>query len=230
MSRLLFRLVLGVSLCLIQGCAPNDVFHKKSKGKWVTKKSYNQADTLVIKDYALYNSRGKISLFAEKSHFEVDKDSLLTVLLSSLKKLGLENIKMKKGSNIVDSTLYLQEGVRIRHFDESYIYKIAGDTRNSPALVLITFAHNQFFFTGFISSGGMAGSSGYTILSWLSLFVFVVDQNEIVYSRHIRYKSDQVWADSEDEILAVPPLAAVKQEHWDELVRRAMKDYIKRMK
>jgi len=52
----------------------------------------------------------------------------------------------------------------------------------------------------------------------------------VIYSRHIRYKSDQVWADSEDEILAVPPLAAVKQEHWDELVRRAMKDYIKRLK
>jgi hypothetical protein len=119
MTRLFCLLVLGVSVSLIQGCAPNDVFHKKSKGKWVTKKSYNQADTLVIKDYALYNSRGKISLFAEKSHFEVDKDSLLTVLLSSLKKLGLENIKIKKGSNIVDSTLYLQEGVRIRHFDES---------------------------------------------------------------------------------------------------------------
>jgi hypothetical protein len=76
----------------------------------------------------------------------------------------------------------------------------------------------------------MAGSSGYNILTWLSLFVFVVDQNEIVYSRHIRYKSDQVWADTEEEILAVPPLAAVRQEHWDELVMLAMKDYIKRMK
>ncbi|MCH6198837.1 hypothetical protein MMU07_04565 [Aquiflexum sp. LQ15W] len=230
MSRLLSLLVLGISLCLIQGCAPNDVYYKKSRGKWVTKKSYSLADTLVVKDYALYNSRAKVSLSPEKGPFEVDKDSLLTVLLSSFKRLGLENIKTEIGSNVIDSTLYRTQGVRVRHFDDSYINKIAGDTHNCPALVLITYAHNQFAFTGFISSGGMAGSSGYTILTWLSLFVFVVDQNEIVYSRHILYKSDQVWADTEEEILAVPPLAAVRQEHWDELVRLAMKDYIKRMK
>jgi len=230
MTRLFCLLVLGVSVSLIQGCAPNDVFHKRSRGKWVTKESYSLADTLLVKDYALFNSRSKQSFSPEKGPFEVDEDSLFTVLVSSIKKLSLENIKIEMGNNIIDSTVYRIQVVGIKHFDDSYIYEIAGDTRNSPALVLITNAHNQYLFSGFISSGGMAGSSGYAITTWLGLFVFVVDQNEIVYSRHIRYKSDQIWADSEDEILAVPPLAAVKQEHWDELVRRAMKDYIKRMK
>jgi hypothetical protein len=230
MGRLLLLLVLGISICLIQGCAPNDVFYKKNKARWVTKKSYNRADTLVVKDYALYNSRAKLSFSPDKGPFEVDKDSLFSVLVSSINKLGLKNLKMEIGRNIIDSASYRRDGLSIRQFSESYINEIAGDTRDSPALVLITYAHHQYFFTGFISSGGMAGSSGYTTLTWLSLFVFLVDQNEIVYSRHINYKSDQIWADTEEEILAVPPLAAVKQEHWDELVRLAMKDYIKRMK
>jgi hypothetical protein len=184
----------------------------------------------VVKDYALYNSRSKQSFSPEKGPFEVDEDSLFTVLVSSFKKLGLGNIKTESGSNIIDSVFYRIQVVGLKHFEKSYINEIAGDTRKLPALVLITNAHNQYLFSGFISSGGMAGSSGYNILTWLSLFVFVVDEDEIVYSRHIRYKSDQVWADTEEEILAVPPLAAVRQEHWDELVRLAMKDYIKRMK
>ena len=65
MKNYLILPLLLISL-LSLGCASNNVFHKKSKGNWVTKKYYNASDTLVVRNYGLYNSRNEVLLVRNK--------------------------------------------------------------------------------------------------------------------------------------------------------------------
>ena len=78
---------------LFLGCAPNNVYHKRSKVNWVTKKSYSASDTLVVRNYGLYNSRNEVLLVRNKQPFFVEKDSVLLVFESSLQNLDLDKLK-----------------------------------------------------------------------------------------------------------------------------------------
>jgi hypothetical protein len=230
MVRILQHIGIVLLLAFSVSCTPNKHFFKKSRGKWVTKKSYNAQDVLVLNNYGIYNSINEELLIPNKEPFPVNKDSLLLVFDKSLNRIGLKNISIEYTNNIIDSALYLQTAVRIRHFDEIYIDSLAESSPGKIKIVPVVYAHNQYTFAASFSSGGLFSSNGWFFVTYLSLFVFVIKEDEIIYSRQIQFASDQVWANSKNEILAVPPLAAVRQEHWDELVRLAMKDYIKRMK
>jgi hypothetical protein len=107
---------------------------------------------------------------------------------------------------------------------------LAETSKESLTMIPIIIANNQYQFVSYFTSGGAFGSGGWNAITWVHLILYIFEDQEVIYSRHYRYKSNLVRADSREEILAVPPLAAVKQEHWDELVRLAMKDYIKRLK
>jgi hypothetical protein len=213
----------------LSGCISNDIYFKQSKSKSVKLRSYPQ-NQILIRNFAIYNSREERSLIPNNEPFLIDKDSLSQVILRSLQELGIKSLKIVNGENIIDSTLYKKTVINIGRIDEQYLRKLAGNTSNQTVLIPVINAINRFAFTGFISSGGISGDSGFYFITWLDLIVYIIRDDQIIYSRHISYKSDQVWANSRAEILDVPPLAAVKQEHWDELVRLAMKDYIKRLK
>jgi hypothetical protein len=195
----------------------------------VTLKSY-QKEPLLLKNFAIYNSRQERLLIADNEPFPINKDSLSSVVFNSFDRLEIDFLKIVGGQNLIDSALYVKPAFNFRRVDISYLKELAGSTEGVTVLVPLVYAYNRFSFTGFISSGGMSGSSGWYFITWLNLFVYVIRDDQVIYSRLIVYKSDQVWADSRDEILAVPPLVAVKQEHWDKLVRLAMKDYFKRLK
>jgi hypothetical protein len=192
-------------------------------------KSY-QKSPLLMRNYAIYNSRQERLLTAENEPFTIDKDSLRQVIFDVFTGLNIDSLKIVDGDNLIDSALYLKSAFTFGRVDRSYLKALAGNTEGVAVLVPLVYAYNRFSSTGFISSGGMSGSSGWYLISWINFFVYIIRDDQIIYSRLFVYKSDQVWADTEEEILAVPPLAAVRQEHWDELVRLAMKDYIKRMK
>jgi hypothetical protein len=210
-------------------CA-NDVYHRKSKSKSITQKSYSLADSLVVKNYGLYNSREEVLLVPNKKPFEVNKDSLVLVFQASLNRVGLQNLKIDIGENLIDSSLNERSVVRSKHIDNSYLKRIAGITDSLTVFLPLIIVNNQFQFTASFTSGGGFNDNGWNAITWLNLMVYVMKEQKVIYSRHIRYKSEIIWADTKSEILAVPPLAAVKQEHWDELVRLAMEDYIKRLK
>jgi hypothetical protein len=219
-----------LALSLFTGCGKTDVFFRIGKIKRVTQNQY-QDDPLLLRNHAIYNSRMTLSFFAENKPFPLEKDSLRQLVFDVFKGLDIDSLKIVGGENIIDSTLYQHPfAFNLRRIKSTYLNELAGNTEGVSVLVPLVYGYNRISFTGFISSGGLAGSSGWYFISYLDLIVYIVKDQKVIYSRHIRYKSDQVWADSEDEILAVPPLAAVKQEHWDELVRQAMKDYIKRLK
>ncbi len=218
-----------LAICLLCGCGKTDIFFRSGRAKSVTLKSY-QEKQLLIRNYAIFNSRQERLLTADNEPFPIDKDSLSQVIFEVFKSLDMDSLKFVGGENLIDSALYVKPAFTFGRIESNYIKELAGDTQGVAVLVPLVYAYNRFSFTGFISSGGVSGSSGWSFITWLNFFVYVLRDDQVIYSRLFVYKSDQVWADSREEILAVPPLAAVKQEHWDELVRLAMKDYIKRLR
>jgi hypothetical protein len=218
-----------IALITLTGCGKTDIFFRQGQLKSVTKKEYKN-ESLLIRNHAVYSSKRENSLGSENMPFRIDKDSLVQVVFKAFEGLGIDSLKIVGGQNLIDSTLYIKPAFTFGRIESSYLKDLAGNSEGVTVLVPLVYAYNDFSFTGFISSGGMSGNSGWYFISFLNLFVYIIRDDQIIYSRHFVYKSDQVWADTEEEILAVPPLAAVKQEHWDELVRLAMKDYIKRMK
>lgn len=224
------KVIISIVISLIfSSCYVHDVYYKKSKSKSVKSRSYPK-DQLILRNHAIYNSRDELTLTNYNVPFEINKDSLTQVLFNSFDRLGLSDLKLDFGENLIDSTLYKKRVFNMTLIESQYLDKLAGNTDGKSILLPIVYSYNRFSFTGFISSGGMSGNNGWYILTWLDLIVYIIKDEKIIYSRHIRYKSNQIWANSRAEILDVPPLAAVKQEHWDELVWLAMEDYIKRLK
>jgi hypothetical protein len=161
----------------------------------------------------------------------IDKDSVMKVVGKSFNKLEIPIVnKFHFGDNYIDSTFYKNHVINIRHIDEGWIKEIAGDTKYKKVLVPFIYIFNGITFTGFISSGGVSGSSGFHLMTFLNLMVFIVEDEKIIYSSQALHTTERTWADSRAEAEALPPAPLVKQEHWDELVRLAMEDYIKRLK
>jgi len=229
MRNILNLALLVGALILSFGCAPNEVFHKQSRGKWISQKSYFCKDTLVLNNYSLYNSREELLLVPNNQPFQFNEDSISQVFIDSFKKLELANVEVNFSQNIIDSLIF-KRPIYIRNLDPSFIAELAGSTNGKTILIPLIYAYNRIAFTAYFTSGGGFGDNGWYFITYLDLIVFIVKSDKVIYSRHFSYKSDQVWADTRSEIEAVPPLAAVKQEHWDELVRLAMEDYIKRLK
>jgi hypothetical protein len=63
----------------------------------------------------------------------------------------------------------------------------------------------------------------------LKLIVLILENNKIIYSEKQRYVSKKTFANSLEEVRAIPPAYQVREEHIEELVRRAMKRYVKRL-
>jgi len=161
----------------------------------------------------------------------IDEDSVMKIVGKSFKKLKIPFVNnFDFGENHIDSAFYKNHVINIRHIDEGWIKEIAGNTKDKKVLVPFIYIFNGITFTGFIGSGGVSGSSGFHLMTFLNLMLFIVENEEIVYSSQVLHTTERTWADSREEAEALPPAPLVKQEHWDELLRLAMEDYIKRLK
>lgn len=196
----------------------------------MTNKSYAKIDTLLVSNFALYNSKKEVLLMRNQHPSPVNIDSVLAVFESWLGKLGLENLNIDFANNVVDSALYYGYVVKLKHLDDTYLRSIVDTTSKSAILVPIIIANNDYRFVSYFTSGGGFGGGGWNTITWLHLIVYIFKDQEVVYSRHYRYKSIVIQVESKGEAMEMPPLTPVKQEHWDELVRLAMKDYIERLK
>ncbi|MCH6198841.1 hypothetical protein MMU07_04585 [Aquiflexum sp. LQ15W] len=212
----------------ITGC--HREFRNLNKSVSKTQKTYSATDSIFIANYVLYNTQDHLSFTLENKPIPIDEDSVMQVVWKSFEKLKLPIVSnFETGQNHIDSSFY-ERLIRIRKIDEEWINVVAGDSCKKLILVPVIYIMNKISFTGYISSGGMAGSSGYHVMSFVNLIVFIVKDDDVVYSQQVRHTSERTWANSREEAEAIPPAPLVTKEHWDKLVRLAMKDYIKRMK
>jgi hypothetical protein len=223
------QIILIVFLFLFSGC--NKEFRTLSKSRSTKQSAYAAADSVHLENYILYNTVSHLSFTRNNKPMPIDKDSVMEVVGESFKKLEVSFVdNFHLGDNHIDSIFYQNQVIKIKHIDKNWIKEVAGDTKGRKVLVPFIYIFNRITFTGYITSGGMAGSSGYHLMTFLNLMVFIVEDDDIVYSGQTLHTSERTWANSREEAEAIPPAPLVRQEHWDELVRLAMKDYIKRVK
>jgi len=214
---------------LVSGC--NKEYRKLSRGKSIKQSSYPLSDSIHLENYILYNTIDHLSLIKNNKPMPINTDSVMKIVGESFNKLKIPNVNNYFiGDNHIDSVFYKNQVIKIKNIDKDWIKNIAGDTKDKMILIPFIYIFNSITFTGYITSGGMAGNNGFHLMTFLNMMVFIVKNNEIVYSSQALHTTERTWADSRAEAEALPPAPLVKQEHWDELVRLAMEDYIKRLK
>lgn len=228
-NKIIITSIVLTVLTMLNGC--HKEFSKLNKGFSTTEKFYSYPDSLTIKNYILFNSQAHANLSHNSKYIPINEDSVMQVIEKSFEKLDLPIFsQVREGKNHIDSAFYQDYLIRIRKIDEDWIKEVAGDSNGCVTLVPFISILNKIGFTGFISSGGITGGDGFIMNSFVNVIIFIVDNDEIIYSRQIRHSSERTLADSRAEAEALPPAPLVTQEVWDELVRLAMEDYLKRLK
>ena len=203
----------------ISSCASTRLINKKDH---LIKKSYTH-DTLFLSDYiACYGLRNTFGTEVIPS-FPFNKDSLFNHFEISLKRLGLNINVSKINQNKCDSIFHLDWRMKINKINKEKIKTIA-QNRN---FTIIPFIYFDDYYRRYIyfSSGGVAGGGGYIKKPFLKLIIFILKDKEIIYISNSVHVAKSYHTSSKDNMLSTR-----KQEHWDNLVELAMRDYIKRMK
>jgi hypothetical protein len=228
-KKILIAVIIVMVLTMMTGC--HKEFSRLNKRFSTTQKTYIQTDSLFIKNYILWSTQDHQSFTFNNKPIPISEDSVMKVVWKSFEKLDLPIVShFEKGQNHIDSTFYKDYLIRIRKIDQDFLKKIAGNYQKTRILIPVINLRNSIIFTGYITSGGMSGSNGFNMVSFVNLIVFIIEDKEIIYSRQIRHSSEITKADSRVEAEAIPPAPLVTQEVWDELVRLAMEDYTKRLK
>ncbi|EON76139.1 hypothetical protein ADIS_3267 [Lunatimonas lonarensis] len=219
-------------LCLVpivSGCVKD--YRKLSRGKSTVLKSYSPNDTLVVSDYIFYNTRTHLSFGAENEPMEMNSDSVMQILVASFKNLGAPiQDRLELGKNHIDSTFIKKYVVRTRRVNSDWIKEVAGQSKGTYKLIPFLYILNRIAFTGYITSGGMSGSNGFYLVTYLNLIVYIVHENEIVYSSQALHTSELMRTDTRREAEALPSAIMITEENWQELARISMEDYFKRWK
>jgi hypothetical protein len=214
---------------LASGC--NKEYRKLSKSKSINQSANSVLDSIHLENYILYNTIDHLSFIKNNRPMPINTDSVMEIVGESFNKLKIPVVNNNYiGDNHIDSVFYKNQVIKIKDIDKDWIKNIAGDTKDIMILIPFIYIFNRITFTGYITSGGIAGNNGFHLMTFLNMMVFIVKNNEIVYSSQALHTTERTWADSRAEAEAIPPAPLVKQEHWDELVRLTMEDYMKRLK
>lgn len=75
----------------------------------------------------------------------------------------------------------------------------------------------------------IAGDNGFNTVTYISFIPIIIENNRVIYAQNLRYGSEGTFTQSREEANNLPIAINVKEEHVEELVRRAMKRYVKRL-
>ena len=217
----------------------------KSKGKCceIISKKYRLNEPILLKNYVIYNTMDFNNIVSSNSMmWQTDFDSLINVFGSALNKLKLPVInKSYLGDNFTEFYHIEKPPLRFIKFDDDWIVSVVnlGDTQilskmlpdSSLILLPVVYLYNTVNFTGFMSSGGVAGDNGFFVHTYFYTMVYMIKNEQIVYKKFIRYKSEKSQNfNTRQEAVENAFAPMIKQEHWDEIVRLVMNDYVKRLK
>jgi hypothetical protein len=166
------------------------------------------------------------SLDFEKIEF--DSDTVMGLFYEGIANQGV-SLRVDTGTNRASPLLCDREIISLRSVKKDFLSMADLSDQEKRYLVPVVNIADIYRFTGYVTSGGMVGDSGYMRYTSLSLLLFVVENGEIIYAEKRRYASKRSWANSLEEVKAIPPAYQVREEHIEELVRRGMRRYVRRL-
>lgn len=218
--RLFAVLFLGL---LLNGCVAR--YYQEGLLRKKVASSYSD-DTLTYSNFVVCNIVGR---YAETLKvLDTNTDSLLTIVNSGFNKNGIA-IQGISGSNHCDERLIDARPFRARNLKNSHALKLRDKNIEGLQLIPVIYIDNIIRFTGSISSAGVTDDQGFLFMPFVTLLIIIFDGDELVYRHMVTHKADALRAPYLDETLELPSAGSVTQENWDELVRRTMRRYKKRL-
>jgi hypothetical protein len=159
---------------------------------------------------------------------EIDSDSIMGLFYNELSRQGA-SLRVDQGENRATPLLCDREVISLRQMKKHFLSAADLTGQGTRYLVPVVNIADIYFFTAYGTSGGMGGNSGYMRYTSLSLLLFVVENGEIIYAEKRRYASKRTNAPTLEEVKAIPPAYQVREEHIEELVRRGMRRYVRRL-
>lgn len=219
----MYRIILLYFMINITSCAffPYRSFEKSLQ---IVDNIIPYMDTLLLSDIIICKNHREGWKYTNKKQ-EINHDSVLTIFKRSLNKLPVY-------INYSDSVRFHCD----KDFHHNYELKVS-KIENEKIIELMRNKNDQYVFIPYIylddwdataflfNRRGMINGEKYRA-HFLSLIVIIGYRDEIIYLKHYFY--DGKNADI-DEIFPNPP-NPIAQKHWDKLVAKTMKDYIKRMR
>ena len=213
-------IVFGLSvLLMVTSCLTR--IDTRQKRLQVRKGAYSVKDTIHISDAILCSIYDK-GMFGKLEDFPVNNDSVFNIFTSSLGKLGL-NIEVDEGISFhCDSSFFYNKHLRISKINENTVLELA--TKHPSQVTMIPFIHvytSDLLYMSATATGAPAG--GWKRSHFVGIVVYVVKENRIIYSRMFDFTGRK------SEVFSNENKSTIQQKHWDKLIERVMRDYIKQM-
>ena len=218
------QLMLLIFVLLI-GCKFSKTYIPDQRRFYIFDKTYSSLDTVVIENYILYGVEHTKTLYNSWKKVELNSDSLIRIIKESINQIeGINFIFNDSLKNKKNKSFYLNPRLEYKKTDKEDIILLASEDTNVVSLIPIVL--KSFGVTRDPSLG--AGEYTYPeLICHLSLAVYMVKNNKIIYFKQNRYVEiiHRKKHPYEYEDFFIP----ITQKHWDGLVREVMKEYIERL-
>jgi len=191
-------------------------------------------DTISISHVVLCNGYGEG--FSGPIEFSpINEDSTMAYFKNALSSTNLnvkfsEQLQYSCNSYIKKGRDYLQP------LSQEYLMQLARENPHRYKIIpVIGYLTSDVDVTSFTLSAGTPISKLNRYLS-LSITVYIFEEDNVVYSKSmfVRPKIRPIMTDMRGKVFDYrskkPYVSTLEQKHWDKLVEKTMKDFIKRMK
>jgi len=211
--------ILLIIILLFGGCSPNK-FMFRNKSQHIILKSYEKIEEIYLEHYVICNN---INRLTKNEVAEINEDSVLNIFSAALKKSNIKIIINSK-ENLCDSTSHFNVPVKLSKIDNDKITSISNPD-STLKLFPVIYINNRSLKHLYFTSNGIPGGGEYLRDTFLTIVIYLIKNNEIIYLKSARYGPVSSETATYDE----EPPKKLEQEHWDRLVRLVMSDYIKRL-
>jgi hypothetical protein len=187
----------------------------------VVQKNYDLGDSLHISTVFLcnYNRLGQDSI----REVRINRDSVFSIFKNSLSKLNLPIIYHDIDYHC-DDKLLKNYYMKISKIDTCKILDLTRNKKESVHLTVVL-SLEKWDVSNWSFTPRLVPNRQEQRVYYIQLVVFIIKRNTITYSRQFTFCGDVLDID----YLNLDPKTNINQKHWDELVEKTMKDYVKRL-
>ena len=225
------RFAIGV-LFLCTSCAtPNRTVVVSYTPLYPKKKATYDGREIKISDFVIC---GYTPIWVMDEHIRVHEmpvDSIFSRLIDELASYGL-NISVQDTINRCSPTFYLENDFARPRWTFRRVKRIVDIENNNELLMVPTLMYRKTadFPMGPIfmsNTSTMSGGGQWLVKNYVILNILIFDSNKLIYRKQIYIDSVMEKFDDREEARAGrPPGPYVTDEHFVELVRRTIKDYL----
>jgi hypothetical protein len=214
-----------IVVILISSCASPYIKHGIKSD--FPKKALDKNDTLILSNYVIRSNTTKSAPFTPYFDQYLKEDSVLGSLKSALQANDIPFLDLTtNGVNYRDSIKH-KTYINLNNIEFQKLPKPSSE--NIYQIFPIIVFTNEVHFGGYMTSNAMAGDGGFKHFTQFYLMLIIISRDGVIYKSLFRNVSPSKMVSSFEEGFQTSSGVSIKQEHWDELVRRTMRGYFKQV-